>query len=249
MKKSCPVTCGACATHGGGRRQETRRHHTVTHLCFKLINPDPSHYNLLDTPETRCDDNSSPGDDGKIWFTGFMEYCIAREIKITQASAGRQVASNGWQYSPPHTPAHGAGMNIVIQQESCYPPPEIFKDIQLCPGLEKTYDVYSVHQKKGVAGVAALKASPDFSKLTCPARFVDTAQIPWRVDYKLEYRICTHRSWTKRRTLADALGLTLAYSVYAQAVVGVLIIGIMVKCGCVQKNITALRKQAGSSAQ
>merc|ERR1711966_541263 len=110
-------------------------------------------------------------------------------------------------------------MNIVIQQENCYPPDAVFEKIQLCPGTADSYYVYSVAQTRGITGEDNIKGSTDLNQMKCPAAFVDTAPIPWLVDYKLDYSICTHRSWESSKTFGESFGLTLAYAVYAEIIV------------------------------
>lgn len=133
-------------------------------------------------------------------------------------------------------------MSLVISQENCYPPSPVFTKVLFCDGLSDRYTVYSVAQRKGVTGEAALKASNDFAAMTCPAKFKDNAAIPWRMDFELEYKICTHRSWKVKRSSGEALGLAMAYQVYIDMAIGAIIITILTGTGIVQKNISAIQQ-------
>ena len=133
-------------------------------------------------------------------------------------------------------------MSLLISQENCDPPAAVFSKIQLCNDVPSYYHVYSVAQSKGVQGETAIKASSDFSKLVCPDQFQDTAAIPWRVDFKLQYQICTHHSWTQMKSAGEAIGLAMAYQVYIDMAGAAIIISLLTAFGIVEKQMSAIKK-------
>merc|ERR1719320_813435 len=125
--------------------------------------------------------------------------------------------------------------------------------LKLCDGLYERYNVYSISQKRGLAGVPDIKADPEFDSLitTCPAMGSNMGGVPWLMNWKIDVKTCIFTTTVvaenpgvdgyfivgKIPTVQESFGTAFAYAAYFEIIVTLLVVQTLLKCGYVKTAV------------